>query len=148
MNLRCVVNIPQASLNSGTTYNLACLAAPANQRIAITGFGLYGGYNAAATSGLLQFATATNQGSSGTAMTVKPLDNDDTETPQSSWITQPGTPPSSIVPVDSRLVNPQLGLTELWDADNYIIVKGGGFYVVQFTPAQTTNYAGWLRICE
>jgi hypothetical protein len=148
MNLRCVVNIPQASLNSGTTYNIACGSAPSNQRIAVSGFGYFGGFNAAATPGLWQFARASSQGSSGTALTIKTLDDDDTETPQSSWITQPSTPPSSIVVIDSRYVNPQLGLTELWDADNYIEIKGGGFFVVQFTPQQTTNYAGWLRIIE
>ncbi len=148
MNLRGAVNIPSASLTASTTYNLACGAAPANQRIAITGFGFFGTFNAAGTAGLLQFARASSQGSSGTGLTTYPLDQDTTETFQSTWIGTPSTPPSSIVPFDSRFINPQLGLTELWGPDDYVYLKGGGFFVVQFTPAQTCNYGGWLRINE
>ena len=149
MNLRGLINIASASLTASTTYNLVVCAAPSNQRIAITGFGFYGAYNAAATPGLLQFCKAANAGSSPTAtLTPFPLDPECTETFQSTWTTTPSTPPGTIVAADSRYVNPQLGLTELWDDSNFIMIKGGGFFVLQFTPGQTTNYTGWLRINE
>jgi hypothetical protein len=148
MNLRGVVNIASATLTSGTTYNLACCAAPANQRIAITGFGYFGGFNAAGAAGFLHFARATSQGSSGTTLTPLPLEDDEAETFQSSWLATPSSAPSAITILDTRFINPQLGLTELWGPDDYVMLKGGGFFVMQFIPQQTTNYGGWIRICE
>ncbi len=149
MLLRGQLNLPGGSLTSGTTYNLCCGTAPANQRIAVTGFGFFGAYNAAATPGLLQFGKATSGGVAGTAIVPLPLDPECTETFQSTWLNATGgTAPTSITVFDSRYVNPQLGLTELWDERNYIMIKGGGFFVLQFTPQQTTTYGGWVRIIE
>ncbi len=148
MNLRGVVNIPGATLTAGTTYNVACGVAPADQRIAITGFGFFGTYNAAATAGLLQFCDAGTQGSGGTTLTIKHVIKDQTTPFQSSWIGMPSTAPSTIVPNDTRYVNAQLGLTELWGPDDWIEIGGGGFFIVQFTPQQTATYGGWLRINE
>ena len=148
MNLRGVINIPSASLNSGTTYNILCGAAPAHQQIAITGFSFGGTFNEAATPGLLQFCTSASQGTSGTTFTPLPLVQQDTTTFQSTWIGTPSGAPSTIVALDSRVVNPQLSITELWGANDWYVIKGGGFFVVQFTPQQTTNYAGWFRILE
>lgn len=148
MNLYGVLNLPATSLTATTVYNVACGTAPAHQKIAITGFGWYGAYNAAGTPGLLSFCTATSGGSSGTTITPLPLDESDATTFQSTWLGYPSSAPSSIVIADSRYVNPQLGLTELWDERNWIVFKGGGFWLLQFTPAVTVSYAGWLRICE
>jgi hypothetical protein len=148
VNLRGFVNIAQGSLTSGTTYNLLVGAAPAQQRVAVTGFGIFGAYNAAATPGLLQFAKAASAGSGGTAVTPLPLEPECTETFQSTWATQPSSAPSSIVVFDSREVNPQLGLTEYFPLGDEIYIKGGGFFVIQFTPQVTCNYSGWIRINE
>jgi hypothetical protein len=148
MNLYGVLNLPATSLTASTTYNLACGTAPAHQKIAITGFGYYGAYNAAGTPGLLQMCTATSGGSSGTTITPAPLDQIDTTTFQSTWLSYPSGAPSAIAGYDSRYVNPQLGLTELWSENDWYIIKGGGFWVLQFTPAVTVSYAGWIRICE
>ena len=148
MNLYGVLNLPETSLTAATTYNVACGTAPAHQKIAITGFGYYGAYNAAGTPGLLHFCRATSGGSSGTTITPLPTDDSDATTFQSTWLGYPGTPPSSITILDSREVNPQLGLTELWDEKNWYVMKGGGFWLLQFIPQVTVAYSGWLRICE
>jgi len=148
MNLRGFCNFAQVSLTSGTTYNILVGSAPAQQRIAVTGFGIFGAYNAAATPGLLQFAKATSAGSGATTVTPLPLEPECTETFQSTWGTQPSGAPSGIVAFDSREVNPQLGLTEYFPQGDEIFIKGGGFFVLQFTPQVTTNYSGWLRINE
>ena len=149
MRLFGEIQIAPASLTASTTYNLACLAAPTNQRVGITGFGFFGNYNAAGTPGLLSFCTASSQGSSGTSLTPYPyLDPETSYTFQSSWLATPSSAPSSIVARASRYVNPQLGLTEFWDQDNWYICKGAGFLVVQFTPGQTATYGGWLRFGE
>ena len=148
MNLRGVILLTQTSLTGGTTYNLACCAAPSNQEIALTGFGYFGYYNAAGTPGKLTFNYASNQGSSGTALTPAPLIQQDTTTFRSSWISYPSAGPSITTQLDERAINPQLGLTELWSERDWIVVKAGGFFIVQFIPQQTVNYGGWLRILE
>lgn len=148
MYLRGTVRIAQATFNGSTTYNLYCCAAPAHQQIAVTGFGIYGGYNNAGTPGLLEFCTASSQGTSGTTVTPIPLVQSITTTFQSSWITQPSGAPGTIAPFESRLVNPQTGISELWAQNDWYVIAGGGFFVVQFTPAQTTTYCMWLRIAE
>ena len=148
MNLRGMVNIAEASLTSGTTYNLLCCAAPSNQRIAIIGYKFFGKYNAAATPGLLQFCKAASQGSSGTTVTPLPKEPECTETFQSSWIATPSTPPSTIVAMTTEEVNPQLGVSDYVPLGEEIYVKGGGFFVLQFTPQVTTTYGGWLSINE
>lgn len=148
MYLRGKIHFPSASLTSGTTYNIFCGAAPSNQRIAIEGFGWYGQANAAQTPGVLAMCTASSQGSAGTSLTPKPLDQDTAETFQSTWISQPGTPPSSIVEIDERMVNPQIGLSEYFPGQLAYVIKGGGFFVVQFTPQWTGNYNGWLLLAE
>ena len=146
--LRGRVNIPQASLTSGTTYNLLVGAAPTNQRVVIEGFGLYGTANAAGTPGLLQFCRATSAGTSSTAVTPKPVEEECTETFQSTWGTQPTGAPTGISAVDSREVNPQFGLSENWLGGMEMTMKGGGFWVLQFTPQVTGNYSGWVQIQE
>ena len=148
MYLRGKIHFASASLTSGTTYNIFCGSAPANQRIAIEGFGWFGGANAAQMPGVLAMCRASSQGSSGTSLTPRTLDEDDTETFQSSWISQPGTPPSSIVEIDERMVNPQIGLESYFPGQLAYIMKGGGFFVVQFTPQWSGNYNGWLLLGE
>ena len=92
MRLFGEIQIAPASLTASTTYNLACLAAPTNQRVGITGFGFFGNYNAAGTPGLLSFCTASSQGSSGTSLTPYPyLDPETSYTFQSSWLATPSS---------------------------------------------------------
>jgi len=148
MYLRGTARIAQASFTAGTTYNLLCCAAPAHQQVAVTGFGLYGTSNAAATPGLLEFATASSQGTSGTTVTPTSLVQAITTTFQSSWITQPSGAPGSIVPFESREVNPQGGISELWSQNDWYVIKDGGFFIVQWTPQFTGNYCAWMRIAE
>jgi hypothetical protein len=148
MYLRGKIYFPSASLTSGTTYNIFCGAAPANQRIAIEGFGWYGAANAAQTPGLLSFARATSQGTTGTTITPGAGDQDTAETFQSSWISQPSGAPSGISVLDERMVNPQIGLSEYFPGQLAYVMKGGGFFVMQFTPQWTGNYTGWLLIAE
>jgi hypothetical protein len=148
VNLKGVLNFAQISLTSGTTYNVFCGTAPSNQRIAITGFGFFGTLNAAGTPGLLQFCDATSGGSGGTTLTPRPLEPECTETFQSTWLSLPSTAPTSIVGKDSREVNPQMGLTEYFPMGDEWMLKGGGFFVLQFVCQATGNYSGWLRINE
>jgi hypothetical protein len=71
-----------------------------------------------------------------------------TETFQGTYTYNPGTPPASIVVIDDRSVNPQLGLTEYFPQGQEYFIKGGGFFVVQFTPQWTGNYNGWFGVNE
>lgn len=148
MYLRGKVRFSQQTLTSGTTYNIFCVAAPANQRVAIEGIGVFGYANAAQTPGLVSMCTATSQGSTGTSLTPKSIDGDDSETFQSSWLSLPSTPPSSIAVIDDRGVNPQIGLEVYFPGQLAYMVKGGGFFVVQFTPAWTGSYSAWVMIGE
>lgn len=148
MYLRGKVYYASASLTSGTTYNIFCGAAPANQRIAIEGFGWFGAANAAQTPGLLSFCWASSQGSSGTSLTPQPTDKDTAETFQSTWLATPSSAPTGITVIDERMVNPQIGLSEYFPGQLAYVMKGGGFFVMQFTPQWTGNYAGWLLIGE
>lgn len=148
MNLRGKVRFTQQSLTSGTTYNVFCGAAPSNQVIAIEAVGFFGYANAAQTPGLLTMCKASSQGSSGTTLTPMSTKGDYGETFQSSWISLPSTPPSSIVGIDDRGVNPQTGIADYFPGQLAYEIKGGGFFVVQFTPQWTGNYSGWLLIGE
>lgn len=149
MNLRGKLRFPQTSLTSGTTYYLWVLAAPANQRIAIEGFSLYGAAPSAQAPGVLQFCRATSAGTSpGATLTPHPLEEECTETYQGTYTYNPSGAPSGITIVDDRSVNPQLGLCEYFPLGLELMVKGGGFFVVQFIPAWTGNYNGWLLINE
>lgn len=151
MYLRGTIRVAQATFNASTTYNLYAGTAPAHQQIAITGFGIYGGLNTAGGPGLLEFCTATSSGSTsggGSVVTPVSLVQEIATTFQSTWITQPGTAPTSIVAYESREVNPQGGVSELWSQNDWYVVKGGGFWVMQFTPQATTTYCAWLRIAE
>jgi hypothetical protein len=147
MNLRGELNIAPASLTASTTYNLLCGESPAHQQIAITGFGYYGSASAAGASGLLQFATAANQGSSGTTITPGLLSGL-AVTFQSSWISTPSTAPGTIVPYASRYVNPQTGLFEFWGSNDWFLMAPSTFWILQFTPGASGTYGGWLRIAE
>lgn len=142
------VNIAQASLTSGTTYNLLTGAAPANQRIKIRGFAIYGAAGSAQTPGLLSFCKAASAGTGGTAVTPLPDEPECTETFQSTWINQPSGAPSSIVTIDSREINPQTGIEAYLPQGQERWIKGGGFWVLQFTPQWTGNYSGFLSIEE
>jgi hypothetical protein len=148
MNLRGKLRFIQASLTSGTTYYLWVIAAPAQQRIAIEGVSVYGYAAAAQSPGLLQFCTAASAGSGGTTLTPHPLEPECTETFQATYTYNPSTAPGTIVPMDDRGVNPQLGITEYFIGGCEYYVKGGGFFVVQFIPAYTGNYSGWLQVNE
>lgn len=148
MNLRGKVNFPRQSLTATTTYNIICLAAPANQRVAVEGIAMFGEANSAQTPGLLALCKAASQGATGTALTPYPIDQDMTETFQTSIISLPSTAPSTIVVLDDRGVNPQIGITEYFPGTFAYQVKGGGFFVVQFTPQWTGNYWGWLLFGE
>ena len=148
--LICDVNIPQASLTSGTTYNLLAGTAPANQRIRIRGIKFFGTANSAQTPGLLQFCTASSGGSGGSTITPKGRDQlgETTETPQSTWLNAPSSAPSGIVAFNSAEVNPQSGIYESYPDPEGYFIKGGGYFVLQFTPQYTGNYAGTLTIEE
>jgi hypothetical protein len=149
MNLRGKIRLVQASLTSGTTYYLFVIAAPAQQRIAIEAFGIFGNANAANTPGLLQFCSATSAGTSPTStLTPHPLEPECTETFQATYTYNPTGAPSAITVIDDRSVNPQLGITEYLPQGQEYFVKGGGFFVVQFVPQWTGNYNGWLQINE
>ena len=148
MNLRGKVRFAQASLTSGTTYYLWVGTAPANQRVFIEAFAVYGAAPSAQTPGVLQFATASSAGSGGTALTPHAVETDCAETFQSVWAYNPSTAPSSIVTLDDRSVNPQLGLEVYLPQGQEYQIKGGGFLVVVFIPAYTGNYNGWLQINE
>ena len=142
------VNIAQVSLTSGTTYNLLVGSAPTNQRIKIRGVEIYGAAGTAQTPGLLQFCKASSAGSGGTSVTPLPDEPECTETFQSTWSTQPSSAPSSIVGIDSREVNPQTGVPIYFPQGQERYIKGGGFFVLQFTPQWTGNYSGFLSIEE
>ena len=142
------VNIAQGSLTATTTYNLLVGAAPAQQRVKIRGFAIYGAAGSAQTPGLLQFCKASSAGSGGTSVTPLPDEPECTETFQSTWATQPSSAPSSIVAIDSREVNPQTGLEVYFPQGQEVYMKGGGFFVIQFTPQWTGNYSGFLSIEE
>jgi hypothetical protein len=142
------VNVAQGSLTSGTTYNLIWGTAPTNQRVKIRGFGFYGAYNTNGTPGLLQFCKSSSGGSGGTAVTPLPNEPECTETFQSSWINQPSTAPSSIVAIDSREINPQLGIEIFFPQGQEDYMKGGGFGGFQLTPGATTSHAGVVHIEE
>lgn len=146
--LICDVNIPQTSLTSGTTYNLLAATAPANQRIRIRGLKFFGAAPSAQTPGLLQFCSAASGGSGGTAITPKPREGENTETPQSTWQNLPTTAPSSIVAYNSAEVNPQVGLIDTYPDPEGYFIKGGTYWVLQFTPQWTGNYSGTLVIEE
>jgi hypothetical protein len=149
MNLRGKVRFPQTSLTAGTTYYLYVGTAPANQRIALEAYGIYGAAASAQTPGVLQFCTAASAGTTPTVLTPHPLEPECTETFQSVWGYNPtGSAPSTIVPFDDRSVNPQLGLTEYFPQGQEIFIKGGGFLVIQFIPGYTGNYNGWIQINE
>ena len=146
--LICDVNIPSTSLNAGTTYNLLAGTAPANQRIRIRGLEMYGTANSAQTPGLVQFATATSGGSGGTTITPKPREGENNETPQSTWLNLPSTAPTGISAYNSSGVNPQIGLIKSFPDPEGYFIKGGGYWVLQFTPQYTGNYYGMLEIEE
>lgn len=148
MNLRGKIYFPSTSLTSGTTYQVWCGAAPANQRVSIEGFGFYGAANAAQTPGVLTFNRATSQGSSGTTRTPVALNQDQAETFQSTWISTPATPAGGLTEIDERMVNPQIGLSEYFPGPLAYEIKGGGFFVVTFTPQWTGNHNGWLLLSE
>jgi hypothetical protein len=145
---RGYVNFAEASLTSGTTYNILAGTAPANQRILIEAFELYGKANAAQTPGLVQFCRATSGGSGGTAVTPTSQEQIVAATFQSTWITQPGTPPTGIVAYDSRELNPQLGLLVYFPQGQERYLEYGKFIVIQFTPQFTGTYSGFLQIVE
>ena len=144
-----IIRFAQANLNSGTTYYLFVGAAPATQEVCVTGFGLYGFYNAAATPGLVQFCRGSSAGSSGSSLAPEPLREAEGSgyTFQSTWKYNPTSPTVSITLGDWGL-NPQLAITELWNQNDYIWIKPSGILIVQFTPQQTCNYSGWMRIAE
>lgn len=145
--LRGKVRFASQTLTASTTYNVFCGTAPTNQKIAIEGFGWFGAANAAQTPGILSFCRAASAGSAGTTLTPLPLDDQNTETFQSTWLSLPGTAPTSIAPIDERLINPQVGAEVYLLAVPYIM-RGAGFFVVQFTPGWTGNYDGFLLINE
>jgi hypothetical protein len=148
MNLRGKVRFAQASLTSGTTYYLFVGTAPANQRVLVEAFGIYGAAPSAQTPGVLQFCKAATAGTTPTVLTPLPLEPECTETFQSVWGYNPSGAPGTIVVMDDRSVNPQLGLTEYLPQGQEFAIKGGGFFVVQFVPSWTGNYNGWLQINE
>lgn len=147
MYLRGKVYYASASLTSGTTYNVFVCSAPANQRIAIEGFGWFGAANAAQTPGVLSFNIASTTGTGGSSLTPKPIDQDTVETFQSVWKTGT-TSPSITYEIDERMVNPQIGLSEYFPGQLSYVIKGGGIMVVQFTPQWTGNYNGWILLGE
>jgi len=150
-SLRGTFFFPKTSLTAGTTYNLFCLAAPAHQRVVVEGIWVYGDYNTAGTCGPVYTCRASSQGSigvSGSALTAYPVDEDDTETFQTTCYSLPGTAPSSIVPFGGRMVNPQLGVDQYWIPAHQRIIKGGGFFVVQFVPGSAANYLAELQFVE
>ncbi len=146
--LICDVNIPSTTLTSGTTYNLLAGTAPANQRIRIRGLELYGTANSAQTPGLVQFASATAGGTGGTAITPKAREGENTEIPQSTWLNLPATAPTGIVAYNSAGVNPQIGLIKSFPDPEGYFIKGGTYFVLQFTPQYTGQYYGTLEIEE
>lgn len=147
MNLRGKVYFPSTSLTASTTYNIFVGSAPANQRIAVEAFGFYGNANAAQTPGVLSFCRATGAGTGGSSATPLPIDEDDTETFQSTWNTG-ATSPTGVSIIDERMVNPQIGLSEYFPGQLSYVLKGSGIFVLQFTPGFTCNYNGWILIAE
>jgi hypothetical protein len=140
------VNLPSTSLTASTKYYLCTFTAPAQQRIRIRSFELYGNANSAQAPGLLQFCTCTSAGSVGSAITPKPREGDNAETPQGTY----GFNNTAITETafNSRFVNPQIGvILSFPDPDGYFI-KGGTFWTIIFTPGFTANYAGLVEIEE
>jgi hypothetical protein len=141
-------NIAAGSLTASTTYNIIVASAPTNQRVRLRGLAYYGAYNTNGTPGLLQYCKAASAGSGGTSVTPLPSEPECTETFQSTWATQPSSAPSSIVAIDTREVNPQLGVEVYFPQGQEDIMKGGGFNLFQFTPGTTSTYGGFVPFEE
>lgn len=149
MNLRGIVSFPSTALTAGTPYYLFVGAAPANQRVIIEAFGIYGAYNAAGTPGYVELLRCSNAGSSpASTYTPTHANEDQLETFQTIWTYGPTTIPTVTATFDPRFLNPQLGVEAYWMPDHMRDMKGGGFFALRFTPQTSTNYCAWLQFVE
>jgi hypothetical protein len=142
------VALPYTSISSGTTYQLWQCVAPAHQKVLINGWFVGNDANTNSTPGLLSLYFAGTAGSGGTSATPVSIDQDDTETFQSTWITMVGTLASSLTLIRSEFINPQVSVPQYLPLFEEIRLKGGGCFVVQFIPQYSGKVGGWIRFSE
>lgn len=105
------------------------IKAPANQRVKIKGWGIFGkGTSNTDTPVKVEIALITTDGETGTATAVTPVPNDGDmgETPQSTCFKSYGTEPTTYGAIMRTLeVHPQTGLVEYLPLHDEIVLKGG-----------------------
>lgn len=144
------IPLPELAISAGSTYWLWGVQAPAHQRILVPAWFVGQNYNTNGTPGLLGFYWATSLGTGGTSATPQTIDQDTTETFQSTCVTNipNATPPAGTSLIREVYINPQVSVPEYLPLHEEFALKGGGFFVVKFQPQASGNVAGWLRIQE
>jgi hypothetical protein len=140
--------IPSTSLSAATLTYIAVCTAPAHQRIKITGFHV--GFNGTTNSNtpvLVEWGFCTSAGSAGTTITPNPIEQDATETPQTTWNSFGGAPSGPTI-VNNRFVHPQLSTEIYVPMGREFIVKGGGYFFIAVNAPQSVNVAGFVDFEE
>lgn len=142
--------IPLAPLtvSAATSYWLWQVVAPAHQKVKISAYFVGQDYNTNGTPGLLELFFCGAAGSGGTSATPVAVDQDDTETFQSTCQTNLSVAPTSLTLIRNCYINPQVSVPEYLPLKEEIKVKGGGIFAVRFTAEVSGHVAGWLRLEE
>lgn len=113
------------------------ITAPAHQRVKIKSVELFGfGTSNTDTPVQLDIIAITTDGT-GTAGTFNPVDQDTTETPQSTFKTNYSAEPTYGNTLRTLAVHPQTGLAVFFPLNEEIVLKGGGMIGFKLTPNQS-----------
>lgn len=138
----------QGSVAASTTKTLICIAAPAHQRVKIKSVEIMGAGTSNTDTPLelqMRFATADGTGTAGTFAAV---DQDQTETPQSTYKTAYSAEPTYSGVIRTWYCHPQTGLAVFFPLGEEIVLKGGGFIGFVITTNQGETLALNVQIEE
>ena len=130
---------------TSTPKTFLTVKAPANQRVKIKGFEIYGkGTSNTDTPVKIELNLITTDGETGTAtaVTPQPLDTDLAETPQGTYYKSYGTEPTTYgANLRTMEVHPQTGLVIYYPLHDEVIVAGGKEVGFRFTSNQNETMA-------
>lgn len=137
---------------TSTPKTFLTVKAPANQRVKIKGFEIYGkGTSNTDTPVKIEINLITTDGETGTAtaVTPQPYDGDLAETPQGTYFKSYGTEPTSYGANQRTLeVHPQTGLVVYYPLHDELVLKGGTEIGFRFTSNQNETMAVTVLVEE
>jgi hypothetical protein len=133
----------EVSLTASTARTVLSITAPANQRLKIFGFEIFGkGVSTTDTPVKCELYRVTTDGGTATTITPAPNDDDEAETPQGVYKGSYTVEPTTLgALLRTWEVHPQTGIIYMFPVGQEIRVKGGKEVALRLTSGQNETFA-------